>query len=805
MNVKIRQKSKNIAILNNNKHFDKIHFPVKTVFTFLIYLAIVLSLTSMFKIEIEGELWFTFIPGLVLIILLHIIRSKKVRIALVSCLMIVLVMLLIERNGYLIQGMLSLWNQVAEIIGLHTGKVFPQYKVTLEHKSLSLAEHLFLGCFACIVALFSFFTVEYTRNVLLWLIIIPIFIVQLIIGITPAHSLNLILLVSAILLMNYTFIHRTNKQVHHNNQNGVVFASTSILLIIMFAICLAITKIFVPEATYSKPAMAKQLKNMVEQQIYDFRYEKKQTNTFTQGDFTRLKELKLSDEEALEVVMDKPISLYLRGFVGEKYTQTRWKALDEDVMYESYGLFYWLQEEGFSPLRQLSLVAELADGREDDIVKVTIHNKNANSKYVYTPYELSSPVEGIDEESGMRGVALISDDFFGSRVYSYEIKENLVKEYPGIANRVYEMKESGEKERYFDYERHYNDFVYDNYTVIPEHIVNLLKHQLQVTLEGDGQHISYEEAIDFVRTYLNENLQYTVDVSPVPDNYDFLTYLFEETRSGYAAHFATAGTMIFRYLGIPARYVEGYLITPDDVEGVEEYERITIPGANAHAWTEIYLDQVGWIPIEVTPPYYDVMEPTDFSDYPSGEAASNSTSSANDAVGGSLDTNQTVTDEERFYDMDNQEPPDGMGALTWILIILTLIILGLIGAYFVYAIIKRKQLKDLKTSFHKQPYKDAVSNIFIYSVSLLRYDGLSVAGGSLYQYAHVLEKKYSETYATAFKKAASINQEARYSGKDIPEEKFIEMHRFMEDTLKQVLAGKSIWKRLKMRFIDFIY
>src|SRR5690606_12787431 len=132
-------------------------------------------------------------------------------------------------------------------------------------------------------------------------------------------------------------------------------------------------------------------------------------------------------------------------------------------------------------------------------------------------------------------------------------------------------------------------------------------------------------------------------------------------------------------------------------------------------------------------PYYDVMEPTDFSDYPSGEAASNSTSSANDAVGGSLDTNQTVTDEERFYDMDNQEPPDGMGALTWILIILTLIILGLIGAYFVYAIIKRKQLKDLKTSFHKQPYKDAVSNIFIYSVSLLRYDGLSVAGGSLYQ------------------------------------------------------------------------
>ena len=65
-------------------------------------------------------------------------------------------------------------------------------------------------------------------------------------------------------------------------------------------------------------------------------------------------------------------------------------------------------------------------------------------------------------------------------------------------------------------------------------------------------------------------------------------------------HYATAATLMFRYYGIPARYVEGYLITPDDIQNAKPDEAIDIPAGNGHAWTEIYIDGLGWVPIEVT-------------------------------------------------------------------------------------------------------------------------------------------------------------------------------------------------------------
>ena len=57
-----------------------------------------------------------------------------------------------------------------------------------------------------------------------------------------------------------------------------------------------------------------------------------------------------------------------------------------------------------------------------------------------------------------------------------------------------------------------------------------------------------------------------------------------------------SGSFLFREAGIPARYVEGYKIRADQWRlgkaQVTDYE--------AHAWTEIYIEHIGWIPVEVT-------------------------------------------------------------------------------------------------------------------------------------------------------------------------------------------------------------
>ena len=62
---------------------------------------------------------------------------------------------------------------------------------------------------------------------------------------------------------------------------------------------------------------------------------------------------------------------------------------------------------------------------------------------------------------------------------------------------------------------------------------------------------------------------------------------------------------MFRYFGIPARYVEGYLIKQTDAEKMRPGEPFTLTQKHAHAWAEYYIDGIGWLPFECTPGYID--------------------------------------------------------------------------------------------------------------------------------------------------------------------------------------------------------
>lgn len=96
--------------------------------------------------------------------------------------------------------------------------------------------------------------------------------------------------------------------------------------------------------------------------------------------------------------------------------------------------------------------------------------------------------------------------------------------------------------------------------------------------------------------------------------------------------------MMFRYMGIPARYVEGYVITSSDQTRLDNGEvQALVKDESAHAWPEIYITGLGFVPVEVTPGYFrlsegvdNVAEPTttspeNTSDETSSEVVENST------------------------------------------------------------------------------------------------------------------------------------------------------------------------------------
>jgi transglutaminase-like putative cysteine protease len=72
-------------------------------------------------------------------------------------------------------------------------------------------------------------------------------------------------------------------------------------------------------------------------------------------------------------------------------------------------------------------------------------------------------------------------------------------------------------------------------------------------------------------------------------------FLFE-TRAGFCEHYAAAFTLLMRIAGIPSRVVTGYL----GGEYNELGNYLMVRQAEAHAWSEVWLERRGWVRIDPT-------------------------------------------------------------------------------------------------------------------------------------------------------------------------------------------------------------
>jgi len=108
-----------------------------------------------------------------------------------------------------------------------------------------------------------------------------------------------------------------------------------------------------------------------------------------------------------------------------------------------------------------------------------------------------------------------------------------------------------------------------------------------------GEADPYRQAVRLMN-YLKSHYAYSLDVPDAPDDMDFAAHFLFETKKGYCTYFATAMTVMARSLGLPARYVEGFLARPDAAGSV------TLSGREAHAWTEIQIAGLGWVTFDAT-------------------------------------------------------------------------------------------------------------------------------------------------------------------------------------------------------------
>jgi hypothetical protein len=98
--------------------------------------------------------------------------------------------------------------------------------------------------------------------------------------------------------------------------------------------------------------------------------------------------------------------------------------------------------------------------------------------------------------------------------------------------------------------------------------------------------------------YLQTRFHYGLDYSPPADR-DPIEDFVLNCRTAHCEYFASAMTLLLREVGVPARYVVGFMVREHHTGSGGYY---VVRECDAHAWCEAYLPGEGWHAFDATPP-----------------------------------------------------------------------------------------------------------------------------------------------------------------------------------------------------------
>lgn len=316
---------------------------------------------------------------------------------------------------------------------------------------------------------------------------------------------------------------------------------------------------------------------------------------------------------ALTVTMEEvpDNNFYMKGFIGGIYDGDRWIEISDEDFDET------VKNQWNTEISAEHLKTDLLNWPYDYMNNMGLGEKAAyqvdlkevNGRYGYLPYYTNTEdLVGKVLDTEADGLTVRKTDkmsyegFQGSNFWNREIVTSLLSAglYP-YSNADNEMLQS--------YER----YVEQHYLYVPADGIDRLKdvcEQLKLRLDENGifiNELGYKDyVVAVIKSILASQCTYSTTLQPLPEGQDYTDYFLFDQKKGFCTHFASTGVLMFRQLGIPARYATGYVVRPREFKRDKGKDTYTaeVPDGNAHAWVEIYDENVGWIPVEVTPGYY---------------------------------------------------------------------------------------------------------------------------------------------------------------------------------------------------------
>lgn len=294
----------------------------------------------------------------------------------------------------------------------------------------------------------------------------------------------------------------------------------------------------------------------------------------------------IDNNEAFKVKSDKPY--YLRGTTRDYYDGSSWK-ISEDTFkrLDKY-------KEELQP-KSNSFFSIRGEGNKNSI---SIIPTNISTSTLFVPmntYDIrwNNRIYFNRDKNFITGNNALEEyniQFYDDN-YKYSVVSNNIKEKEDFFKNMLNFEYKRTKSLYPS-----KAYQYENYLQLPE---NIPKRVYDLTKDITKDAPTLGEKVFKIYEYLNKNYEYSLDVGNIPAGEDFVDHFLFNEKKGYCTYFATSATIMFRIIGIPARYVEGFNMGYNK----DDKGRYVVYNRSAHAWTEILISPYSdtWTIIDTVP------------------------------------------------------------------------------------------------------------------------------------------------------------------------------------------------------------